>query len=512
MRRKAKATSLILVAVMFISLIAACGNNNNASNSTETSTSPNSNGATSATNADTKDSYEITMAMPFMGAIPQGIDEVQTELNKITQEKINATVKLKPISIGAWEQQMNLMSSSGENLDLFLSFGRGYNASVASGKMLPLDDLLDKYGQDLKSQFDPVYLNSAKVEGKIYGVPVVQDFTTGIPMLVMRKDLVDKYQIDVSAIHSMDDLDAVFEMIKEKEPAIKPLAVGLSVPLDQIADYDALGDSFGVLPGFDNDLKVENLYETQGYEAYMNKVHNWFKAGYINKDAATNKTATSDLLKSGKYFSYFVQGKPGAVEGEEKLTGYELVSAPIGDASYSTTSNVLITLWSMSANSKNPERAAMFLNLLYSDPNVANLLLWGIEGRDYIKLSDSTFEFPSSDNPAAARYTYMEWLVGNPAITLEHKSTPGKWEQVKASNEKAVKSKALGFSFNSEAVKNEVTALNSVKEQYLKALESGTVGPDEKLAEFQSKMKAAGIEKVIAEKQKQLDEWVNVNK
>lgn len=512
MIRKAKATSLMLVVILFISLIAACGNNNGESASSSETSSEGSGSSPSATNADTKEMYEVTMAMPFFGAIPQGIAEVETELNKITEEKINATVKLVPISIGAWEQQMNLMSSSGEKLDLFLSFGRGYNASVAAGKLLPLDDLLDKSGQDLKSQFDPVYLNSAKVGGKIYGVPVVQDFTTGVTTLVMRKDLVDKYQIDVSSIHSMNDADAVFETIKKNEPGITPLAVGLSVPLDMIADYDALGDSLGVLPGFDNGLKVENLYETQAYENYVKKIHSWFKAGYINKDAATNKTSTSDLVKSGKYFSYFIQGKPGGVEGEAKLTGHDLVSAQVGDTAYSTTSNVLVTLWSLSANSKNPERAVQFLNLLYSDPKVANLLLWGIEGKDYVKLSDSSFEFPSGDKQAAATYSYMEWLVGNPAITLEHKSTPGKWEQVKSSNANAVKSKALGFSFNSEPVKNEVTAINSVKEQYGRALESGTIDPDKKLEEFKAKLKAAGIEKVIAEKQKQLDAWASVNK
>jgi putative aldouronate transport system substrate-binding protein len=41
---------------------------------------------------------------------------VQEALNKITQEKINATVKLVPIGFTDWKQQINLMFSSSEKL------------------------------------------------------------------------------------------------------------------------------------------------------------------------------------------------------------------------------------------------------------------------------------------------------------------------------------------------------------------------------------------------------------
>jgi putative aldouronate transport system substrate-binding protein len=50
-----------------------------------------------------------------------------------------------------------------------------------------------------------------------------------------------------------------------------------------------------------------------------------------------------------------------------------------------------------------------------------------------------------------------------------------------------------------------------VKTQYANALETGTIDPKDKLAEFISKLKAAGIDKIIAEKQKQLDAWAKSN-
>ena len=44
-------------------------------------------------------------------------------------------------------------------------------------------------------------------------------------------------------------------------------------------------------------------------------------------------------------------------------------------------------------------------------------------------------------------------------------------------------------------------------EQYRLPLENGVIDPDENLPKFRQALKDAGIDTVIAEKQRQLDEW-----
>ena len=44
-------------------------------------------------------------------------------------------------------------------------------------------------------------------------------------------------------------------------------------------------------------------------------------------------------------------------------------------------------------------------------------------------------------------------------------------------------------------------------EQYLDSLDAGAVNPEEALPEFRKALKDAGIDAVIAENQRQLDEW-----
>ena len=55
---------------------------------------------------------------------------------------------------------------------------------------------------------------------------------------------------------------------------------------------------------------------------------------------------------------------------------------------------------------------------------------------------------------------------------------------------------------------NEVTACNNVVSQYDAALRWGTLNPDETLDQFNAELEAAGINEIIEEKQRQLDEYL----
>ena len=104
-------------------------------------------------------------------------------------------------------------------------------------------------------------------------------------------------------------------------------------------------------------------------------------------------------------------------------------------------------------------------------------------------------------------------MLGNQFLSyIWNGDDPKLWEKMNAFNKSAVMSKALGFSFNAEPVKTEVAAVTNVQNQYKVGLETGTLDPEVKLPEFVKALKAAGIEKIIAEKQKQLDEWAKAAK
>jgi putative aldouronate transport system substrate-binding protein len=88
---------------------------------------------------------------------------------------------------------------------------------------------------------------------------------------------------------------------------------------------------------------------------------------------------------------------------------------------------------------------------------------------------------------------------------------PEIYKKLEEFNKNAVRSKALGFTYNPEPVKTELAAINNVVTEYQRGLETGTLDPDENLPKFIKALKDAGMDKVIEEKQNQLDEWVKNN-
>jgi putative aldouronate transport system substrate-binding protein len=70
----------------------------------------------------------------------------------------------------------------------------------------------------------------------------------------------------------------------------------------------------------------------------------------------------------------------------------------------------------------------------------------------------------------------------------------------------------LGFVFDATNVANEVAACKDVVQTYYKQLFTGSVDPDPVVKEMEAAFKTAGADLVIAEMQKQFDEWLITNK
>lgn len=513
-KNKFVAKTLLLIVLAFAMVISACGNGDNkgtnAGNDGKTAEGKSGNGS-----GELKP-VELVMVFP-VGGEPKDLKLVQDEINKMTKAKINATVKLVPIGFGAWAQQKTLMMSGNEQVDLIVSGLGTYSQDVAKGQLLELDGYLAENGQGVTEALDSLdtaFLNATRIDGKIYAVPSIRDLAADYG-ITMRKDLVEKYNIDTAAIKSLDDLDAVFKTIKDNEPDMIPtVKYGTSIlDIYVLSYFDNLGEGFGVLPGYDNDLKVVNMYETPEYAEMLNTVRRWNQAGYIAKDAATSTETQYNLVKSGKAFSFISHMKPGIETQESRSTGKEMVSVHFRPAA-TATYNITSIMWSIARNSKDPERAMMLLNMMYTDKDFINLLDYGIENKHYVKVSDNVIDYPQGVDATNSGYNLqMGWMFGNQSLShIWNGDDPELWNQLAEFNRNAVKSKALGFTFNADAVKTEIAAVTNVQNQYKIALETGTVDPVSKLPEFNKQLKAAGIDKIIAEKQKQLDAWAAAKK
>lgn len=516
MKRK---LSCIALALSLILSVSACGSKDSA----PASTSGAAETAAQSTTADKAEpAAELSMAFLTFGNTPKDMNKVVDEISKISKQKINATLKVEPISIGAYSQQIKLKLASNEKLDLVATgtLGNGtvfdFNGQTKNGQLLAMDELLDKYGSETKKIMSE-YLVAGKVDGKQYAIPTLRDEGQGIG-LFMRKDLVDKYKIDITKVKTLDDAEAVFKTIKDGEKGISPLMYGQDsintlVTSVTFPSFDYMGDWFGVLMNAsDSSLKLQNLFETPEYANLVKTARKWYTAGYVLPSIATAQDGAYSQLKSGKIFSFFQATKPGIDQQVSLQSGTEVVHAEIY-APVTTTSTVSGFMWGIPASSKNADKAMQFLNLMYTDKDIVNLFDWGIEGKHYEKAADGSIDYPQGVDAKTTGYGLNEgFQFGNQFLSYIWKGdSQDLWKQLDEFNKSAVKSKALGFTFNASKVKTEYTAVSNAWNQYQRGLEDGTVDPDKTLAAFNKKLKDSGIDKVIAEKQAQLDAWAKIN-
>ncbi|TCM97776.1 putative aldouronate transport system substrate-binding protein [Paenibacillus sp. BK033] len=487
--------------VTMMLLLAACGSNNGNNSSSS------GNGGTEESGGGGGKPYELTVAYFSLGSVPKDQLLIEQELNKITKTKINATVKLLPISMSAWQNQINLMLTSNEKLDLMPMLGTTYANQVAKGQLVQLDDLLSNQGKGIVEALGPDYANAAQINGKTYAVPTVRDLAQSYGFY-LNKNLADKYNLDLSKVKTLDDVEPILKTVKENEPNMIPMVNATNAsPLSSFSTRDSLGDDMGVLLNNGQDLKVVNWFESEEYAAELKKMREWYLAGFIAKDAVTVKESKSEIIKAGKGAGSLAVMKPGFNVQESRQSGTPIISVEMLPP-VAKTSTVTNIMWGIARNSQNPEKAMQFLNLMYTDKEVVNLLDWGIEGKHYVKVSDNVIDYPQGVNASNVGYAGTGWLFGNQFLSYVFNGDDEQlWEKMKAFNAGAIKSKALGFTFDSSSVKTEYAAVSNVLSQYRIALECGALDPAKVLPEFLSKLKDAGIGKIIAEKQKQLDSW-----
>ena len=456
------------------------------------------------------DEYAIEIALP--GAEQKDMGLIQEKINEITKEKINATINITTIGFSSWAQQTNLMFASGEKLDLVWTASFfNYNANVAKGQLLPLDELINDYGNEVVNVLGEDVLNGARVNGSIYGLPSVRDFAADYGF-IMRKDMVDKYSIDTQSISQASDMTTVFEVINENETDVLPFVTTQTMTIAELlgqGSYDKLNDWMGVVGVDDDSLEVINFFESDFYKETLDLVRDWYKNGYLSKDASTSQETPDSMVKAGKAFSYAYAGKPGIAAQESRKTGMEMIYVPI-TSPVATTSIITGGMMSIPHNSQDPQRAMMLMNLWYGDENIVNLFDNGIEGTHYVMNESGQLAYPEGTDSSNATYTPINYRIGNNFLAKTWSSDSlDIWETMDNFNKSAIKSVALGFSFDSESVKTEVAAVSNVISQFRMGLDTGTLDPDVSLPEYLSELKDAGLDKIIEEKQAQIDDWLN---
>lgn len=476
------------------------------------------------TEIDTSEHVELKMYLLGDGA--QDVDLVYEKISERMKEKINATITVDFLSWAEHDTKYSLLFSSGEDFDIiFTASGWAHyeTTAVRNGFLELTEEFLAKYAPDILEVVPPIAWDQAKINGKVYMVPNYS-IEFGYDVIGVRGDLMEKYNIE--KIESKEDLEAYFDAIVENETDITPLGPNggaLEYPyLFQADGWQVVRGPLGTLFIYEtanpDNTTVEYVIETDRFMEYAKKMKEMADKGYWTRDSLTDTSAREDPWKLGKAAA--MVWHVGAISGiaeqinkehpEWKATFVDIspnVKRPVNPY---TNNGVAIN-----AASKNPERAMMAINMLMTDKECYDLAAYGIEGVHYEAIDDDKYRpledadrFPANqscnwgwNNENLKRKLYVE----NPdPVLVKAEETVERWKNELISNHPLD-----AFAFAEENVKNEVAVINTVLTQYMQPISLGFVDDVEAaVEELRTKLREAGIEKVIEEMNRQVEEYL----
>ena len=495
----------ILAAMLTLSMVVsmtACGNSE--AGGSKDSAKNNGNG---------DEPYTVTMVLN--GSTQPDEERIEQKINEILEPELNANLDIVVLPWASASQQLQLMLSGDEKIDVFYTQATNAVQYMNAGQIVDMSELIDKYGTNIKQIYGEDIAKINQIEGFVYGVPN-QIERGSIPAIFMRKDLVEKYNIDTTQIKEPKDLESVFETVKAGEPDMTMLYSinDGDTPVTRLFRGDNLSDNnyLGVLMDQTNSTKLENFFATDWFKDTTTMLYNWYQKGYISQDAGTNTENWRTVCKAGNLFSLFFAYHPGTPVEFESSTGYDFEIVPFYNEPIINSSSYNGVTFSIAQNSENPEKTMEVLDYIYGSSEIMNLLNWGEQDKDYVieDADNGIINFPEGITSDNAGYNLnLGWELPNQFIAYKWTgSDPQLWEKMEEFNGSAKSSKAVGFLFDSSNYSSEIAALSNIVKQYSGALYSGSGDPDELIPELLEALDDAGINEVIQAKQEQLDAFL----
>ena len=400
---KKRVISALLASLMVVSTFAGCGND---VKETQTSAETSETTKESTTEAATSETVEVVeedgplfkdpvkLSLLYAGTADITEDLVLAEILKCT----NVDADLTAAAGTAYAEKLNAVLASGELPDIVYLTEPQMNTWIEEGALLPLDDLIEEYGQNIQAALDESDYQAIKYveDGQIYGVPyllkIPAQYAWGI-----RRDWLEQLNLEIPK--NLEDLEKVLTAFKTNA---KELGVENLIPM--VANQSNQGSFYGLYEAFGFSSSGESAawtldangnyisrYEHPNYEAFLETASRWYQNGLIDPEYLSRTNAdihtlfNSGLVGCGFIFSTrfptytaAIQeiDPDGYVEYMEPVVGYDGTQRAIGRVAAGSRACITIA-----AEDKVVE-CIKFLDWFYSEEG-DRVLNFGIEDMTY---------------------------------------------------------------------------------------------------------------------------------
>jgi len=496
-----KVISMLLVLAMSIACLAGCGGSgNNAGGAAGTEVGGSASGKV--------EKVVILYPGEETDAMANFIDN---DLNPRLREEVGIEVEFIYRGWDQYWEQKDIMLGTETVIDLYWDGLPDLASMVNKSHCQPLDDLIATYCPDLLKVFPESQLAGGVVDGVQYGIPSAYAPSSCMFQLVcVRQDILEA--VGMTEIKTAEDLKQFATLAKEQFPEMNGPADVIFKPLTRYFSEEQLTPcAFSDIVVYQEETrKAACFYETEGFKEVAKFNGSMYADSLYQDELSTNYNERDSRMQQGTYL--WVEGSLGK---ENEIINTVRANAPDAvlktyllkpEADHYVTAcggEVLCVPYSAA----NPEGAMKFLNWMYSSQENYLFCLYGNEGENY-DLVDGRIQLK---DPAFEGYFY-EWMFRNANYTLfttdvadEYIATYETWD------DGAKTSDVIAFHFDNSNVVEIETAVNEVANQYLNPIMYGFVDFDSNYDDALAKLKEAGIDEYVAEVQKQLDAYFEVN-
>ncbi len=498
--QKKKIVEVLLVLVMMLGMLAGCGQSSGEEVKSTTPPSQGEAAGTEQTNPAPQETVNIVWHR-YHWSVNADEKLVEQAINEYIEPLIGVTVTVINKAEGT---PLDTALAAGDDIDIFQCQGAITNY-VNQKAVYDLTDLLPNY-PGLVNSMPEIAWEASLINGRAYFIPNYKEMATA-SSVVIPTSMVEKYNIDVESIKTYSDLEPWLKIMKDD---------GVELPVIlQKEGYQTLGrEDFSFFNRFvgvrrDDPTKVVSINETDEYKEFVEMIHRWNELGYISQQeqvenglGMTEYVARFATDDAGFYMLY--EMVPDAAANASNRHGADMTVIQVSESRIETTAT-RGSSYSINANTKKVDACLKFLELLNTDQKLLDLAVYGIEGKHYtrneagevVKIPKSGYSYPGL------------WAVGNVQVaSILEGENPEKGKLYNEFNEAASFSETFGFQFDELPVELEMSAIKAVTLEYQHLLELGFYDPAEKLPEYISALKAAGIDKVVEECQRQYDTWL----
>jgi putative aldouronate transport system substrate-binding protein len=240
--------------------------------------------------------------------------------------------------------------------------------------------------------------------------------------------------------------------------------------------------------------------------AYMRHLN---QAGLIHPDVLTLNSDTGNAIyRSGNWF-FTLGGVDSYIDdvrqnNNPNIKPEDYIVVKMNPEKPDIYPVIVKNLNGVSSTSRNPEGAIKFFDWLYANQANYNLFMYGREGQEFT-IDSRGFKTELLGTNNRSLYAQADWMLGNiHYMKLSSNVLRMEIANLYTANPKAVASPASDFFFNSSTVQAEWANIQTEFRSSIVPIYAGVLDYNEAFPRARQRMKAAGLDRVLAEYQKQL--------